>query len=147
MKATVKNIFVEGAIAPEKIAQSIAAHQPKTGIGGHCLFLGQVRADEVAGKTVTAIDFSAQREMANQVCHQIKEKAFAKYPIHCMHIYHSIGTVKTGELCFFVFVSAAHRTDLAQALDEIVQQIKAEAPIFGKEIFDDQSHQWKENKY
>ncbi|MEL0262022.1 MAG: molybdenum cofactor biosynthesis protein MoaE, partial [Flavobacteriaceae bacterium] len=29
----------------------------------------------------------------------------------------------------------------------IVQQIKAEAPIFGKEIFDDQFHQWKENKY
>ena len=33
MKKSIKNIFVEGAITPEKIAKSIAAHQSKTGIG------------------------------------------------------------------------------------------------------------------
>lgn len=142
----VKNIFVQGAISPDKIARSIEAHQSKHGIGGHCIFLGQVRADQIEGKAVTSIEFTAQEEMANQICHDIKERAFERYPIHCMHIYHSLGEVKTGELCFFVFVSAAHRTDLYQALEEIVNDIKANAPIFGKELFDDQTFQWKENK-
>jgi molybdopterin synthase catalytic subunit len=42
-----KNSFIEGAISPEKIATSIAHHQHKTNIGGHSIFLGQVRADEI----------------------------------------------------------------------------------------------------
>jgi len=146
MKKSIKNIFVEGAITPEKIAKSIAAHQSKTGIGAHDIFLGQVRADEIDGKMVQAIEFSAQKEMANQICHDIKSEIFDKYPIYCMHIYHSIGWVKAGEICIFAFVSAVHRTTVFNALQEVVDKIKAKVPIFGKEIFEDKSHQWKENK-
>ena len=146
MKKSIKNIFVEGAITPEKIAKSIAAHQSKTGIGAHDIFLGQVRADEIDGKMVQAIEFSAQKEMANQICHDIKSEIFDKYPIYCMHIYHSIGWVKAGEICIFAFVSATHRTTVFNALQEVVNKIKAKVPIFGKEIFEDKSHQWKENK-
>ena len=51
-----KKALVVGAISPEKIATSIAHHQVKTNIGGHAIFLGQVRADEIDGKTVKAID-------------------------------------------------------------------------------------------
>ena len=36
---TPKNIFVQGAISPEKIATSIANHSTKTEIGGHSIFL------------------------------------------------------------------------------------------------------------
>lgn len=146
MKKSIKNIFVEGAITPEKIAKSIAAHQSKTGIGAHDIFLGQVRADEIDGKMVQAIEFSAQKEMANQICHDIKSEIFDKYPIYCMHIYHSIGSVKAGEICIFAFVSAVHRTTVFNALQEVVNKIKAKVPIFGKEIFEDKSHQWKQNK-
>lgn len=142
----VKNIFVEGAIAPSKIAESIAAHQSKTGIGAHDIFLGQVRADQVDGKTVTAIEFSAQQEMANQVCHDLREEVFAKFSLSCLHIYHSVGKVKAGELCIFVFVSAAHRTTVFEALPYLVNAIKAKVPIFGKELFEDDTHQWKVNQ-
>ncbi len=145
MKDTIKDIFVKGGISPEKIAKLIAAHQSKTGIGAHDIFLGQVRADQVAGKTVRAIEFTAQRDMANKICHDIKEQTFEKHPIHCMHIYHSIGEVKAGEICIFVFVSAAHRTAVFKALQEVVNNIKANVPIFGKELFEDDSHQWKKN--
>jgi len=33
-----------------------------------------------------------------------------------------------------------------EALPIIVNEIKAKLPIFGKEIFDDQTHQWKINQ-
>ncbi len=145
MKDTVKNIFIEGGISPEKISNSILSHQSKTEIGAHDIFLGQVRADKVQGKTVRAIDFTAQTEMANEICHQIKEATFKKYPITCMHIYHSLGKVLAGEICIFVFVSAAHREAVFKALQEVVDEIKANVPIFGKELFDDSTHQWKEN--
>jgi molybdopterin synthase catalytic subunit len=63
-----------------------------------------------------------------------------------MHIYHSIGTVKTGEICLFVFVSSPHRAIVFKALEFIVEKIKAQVPVFGKEIFEDETHQWKCNK-
>ena len=141
-----KNVFVQGPITPEKIANSIAHHQVKTNIGGHDIFLGQVRADEVDCKTVKAIDYSAYEDMANQAMHDIREAAFEKFNLTCMHIYHSIGKVKAGEICLFVFTSSAHRKECFDATRFIVEEIKANAPIFGKEVFEDETHVWKENK-
>lgn len=141
-----KNIFVDGAIPPEKIANSIAHHQVKTNIGGHNIFLGQVRADEIDGKLVSAIEYTAYEDMANQTVHEIREAAFAKFNLTCMHIYHSLGKVKAGELCLFVFTSSAHREDCFAATRFIVEEIKANAPIFGKEILGDEAHVWKENR-
>ena len=144
-KKKIKNVFRDGAITSEMIGKSIAAHQPKTDIGAHEIFLGQVRADVIDSKTVSAIEYSAHEEMANQVLHDIREEAFSKFDLSCMHIYHSLGTVKTGEICLFVFVSSAHRLPVRKALEFLVEEIKAKAPIFGKEIFEDKTHQWKVN--
>jgi len=57
-----KNIFVEGAITPAFIAACIGEHSHKTEIGGHSIFLGQVRADEARGGKVSAIEYSAYPE-------------------------------------------------------------------------------------
>ena len=141
-----KNVFVQGAIPPEKIASSVANHQSKTNIGAHSIFLGQIRADEVEGKIVTAIDYTAYEEMAEKVFHEIREAAFAKFDITCAHVYHSLGKVKVGELCLFVFTSSAHRKIAIEATNFFVEEIKAKVPVFSKEIFEDETHQWKVNK-
>lgn len=140
-----KNVFVQGAISSEFIARSIAKHQSKTNIGAHNIFLGQVRADVVDGKAVKAIVYSAYEEMANTKFHEIREAAFEKFDLTCMHIYHSLGTVNSGEVCLFVFVSSPRRKNLFEALEFIVEEIKAKVPVFGKEIFEDSTHQWKVN--
>jgi molybdopterin synthase catalytic subunit len=147
-----KDIFVPGAIAPSFIGESIAKHQTKTDIGGHSIFLGQVRADEINGKNVVAIEYTAYKEMALEKMHEIREAIFAKYPLTCMHVYHSMGRVAAGEICLFVFTSSAHRKAAIDACSETVEKIKGELPIWGKEIFSAtpgetiETHQWKENK-
>lgn len=140
-----KNVFVQGPISSDFIGTSIAKHQTKTSIGAHNIFLGQVRADQIDGKTVTAIDYTAYEEMANQKFYEIREATFAKFDLTCMHIYHSLGTVKSGEVCLFVFVSSSRRKMVFEALEYVVEAIKADVPVFGKEIFEDQTHQWKQN--
>ena len=145
---TIKNkskCFVEGAISAEFIGNSIAKHQTKTSIGAHNIFLGQVRADEIDGKTVAAIDYSAYEEMAEQNFHDIREAAFEKYDLTCLHIYHSLGNVKAGEICLFVFVSAPRRKVVYEALNYLVEEIKEKVAIFGKEIFEDETYTWKKN--
>ncbi len=141
----VRQTFVQGAIPPEFIANSIAKHQSKTQIGAHDIFLGQVRADTIDGKTVGAIEYTAYEEMANLKFHEIKESTFEKFEISCMHIYHSLGRVNVGEICLFVFVSSPHRRTAFDALQFAVEAIKAEVPVFGKELFEDDSYQWKVN--
>ena len=141
----IKNVFVQGAISPDFIAQSIAKHQVKTQIGAHDIFLGQVRADIIDGKEVVAIEYSAYEEMANKQFHEIREEALERFDLKCMHIYHSLGRVNTGEICLFVFVSSSHRITVFEALQFVVEEIKQKVPVFGKELFDGDSYQWKVN--
>lgn len=141
-----KKVFVEGAISPAFVADSIAKHSTKLDIGAHSIFLGQVRADEIDGKTVMAIDYSAYTEMAEAKFHEIREAAFAQFSLTCMHLYHSLGRVAAGEMSLFVFTSSQHRKDAIEACSYLVERIKAEVPVWGKEVFEDESYAWKENK-
>ncbi|RZJ73026.1 molybdenum cofactor biosynthesis protein MoaE [Flavobacterium sp.] len=145
MEKPVKNIFVQGAIHPAFIAESIAKHATRTNIGAHSIFLGQIRADEIDGKTVSAIDYTTYQEMALQKMHEIREEIFADFDLTCMHIHHSLGTVKVGEICLFVFTSSKHRKMAIEACNKVVERIKSELPVWGRELFADETFQWKTN--
>ena len=141
-----KNIFKDGSISPAFIGERIAGHSSRTDIGANSIFLGQVRADEIDGKIVAAIDYTTYTEMALEKMNGIREAIFAKYELTCMHVYHSLGKVVVGEICLFVFTSSKHRKMAIEACEETVELIKKELPVWGKELFEDDSHQWKENK-
>jgi len=143
----IKKALVQGAIPPERIAQAISQHQSKTEIGAHSIFLGQVRADVVDGKIVQAIDYSAYEDMAEKEIHRIREHAFSRFKLTCVHIYHSLGKVEVGEVCLFIFTSSPHRKGATDACQYILESVKSKVPIFGKECFEDESYQWKENRY
>jgi molybdopterin synthase catalytic subunit len=141
-----KNFFVEGPVNPSLIADSIAKHSTKKNIGAHDVFLGQVREDMIDGKPVQAIEYSAYKEMAEKELERIREDIIMKYNLTCAHVLHSIGIVKTGEISLYVLVSSPHRQASFDACQEMVNLIKKEVPIFGKEILEDGSFAWKENK-
>ncbi|WP_179343685.1 molybdenum cofactor biosynthesis protein MoaE [Winogradskyella ursingii] len=141
-----KTVFIQGEITSEFIANSIAKHQTKTEIGAHNIFLGQVRKDTVKDEVVSAIEFTCYQDMAEQKLDEIREETFDKYNLTCMHIYHSLGKVNVGEVCIFVFVSAPHRPQVYEATEYIVNRVKSEVPIFGKELFETGAYQWKKNK-
>ena len=138
-----KNIFVQGPIASSFIADSIQKHSTKTDIGGHSIFLGQVRADKIGGQEVASIEYTAYEDMVLEKMYTIREEIFSKYDLTCMHVYHSLGIVKAGEMSLFVFTSSAHRKAAIDACEETVERIKAELPIWGKELLSDETYQWK----
>ena len=140
-----KTVFKDGPISPEFIGTAIAKHSTKQDIGAHSLFLGQVRNDILDGKEVQAIEYTAYVDMAEDVFHQIREDAFEKFNLTCMHIYHSLGIVRSGEISLFIFTSSKHRKDAIEACSYLVERIKKEAPVWGKELFQDQEYKWKSN--
>jgi len=149
----VKDIFVDGPIDSAFIATSIAKHATRMDIGAHEIFLGQVRADAVAraddrppATTVSAIEYTAYRPMALERMTAIREEAFTKWPsMTCLHVHHSLGVIPAGQLCFMVFASAPHRVAAREAVAWVVDRIKAELPIFGREVLSDSTHLWKTN--
>lgn len=137
-----KSFFINGPINPQFIADQIANHSAKHEIGGHAIFLGQVRADEHKGNKVESIEYTAYREMADNEINKIRENAFSKRPINCLHIFHSLGQVKVGDISLFIFVSAAHRNEAINGMQEIVEDLKYKVPIWKQEIFQDQTKRW-----
>lgn len=141
----IHKIFIEGPVTTSFIADSIAKHSTKTNIGAHSIFLGQVRNDRIGENEVAAIEYTTYRDMAEEKFHEIREDAFKNFSIICMHIYHSLGRVGAGEINLFVFTSAVHRKDAIDACEAIVERIKKEVPVWGKEIFTNENSQWKIN--
>ncbi|MEL6557722.1 MAG: molybdenum cofactor biosynthesis protein MoaE [Bacteroidota bacterium] len=146
MKQEIKNHFINGPISSDFIADAIKKHQVNTAIGAFDIFLGQVRQDEIDGKVVTGIEFSAYEEMANKELIKLKEESLEKFDLIEAHIYHSLGSIPTGEVCFFVFTSSGHRPAAFAATQHMVNEIKKRVPIFGKEMLEDNTHEWKVNR-
>lgn len=142
----IKNHFINGPISSEFIANAIKKHQENTAIGAFDIFLGQVREDEIDGKVVTNIEFSAYEEMANKELIKLKQEILDKFELIEVHVYHSLGIIPVGEVCFFVFTSSGHRPAAFAATQHMVNEIKKRIPIFGKELLEDNTHEWKVNR-
>lgn len=140
-----KSIFIQGPISAGIIADSIQRHSSKSNIGAHNIFLGQVRNDIIGDQEVCAIEYTSYELMAIKKMEEIREDIFKKYDLICMHVLHSLGKIHVGEICLFVFASSKHRKMANDACQDMVEQIKNELPIWGREIFNDGNYKWKEN--
>lgn len=139
-----ENYLISGPVTPGLISELVEKMGRKTDSGGHMIFLGQVRADEIDGKRVKAIEYSAYSEMVNLAAEKIKKTILTEFrDVKSIDIIHSTGTVKAGEISLLVIVSAGHRQQAMDACNKAVEIIKADLPVWKKEIFEDDSHIWK----
>jgi molybdopterin synthase catalytic subunit len=138
--------LIEGPITQEVISNLIIKLGEKTDSGGHSLFLGQVRADKIKDRTVVAIEYSSYESMVKVEAEEIKKAILSEFDdVRTIYIVHSNGKVKAGEISLLVLVSAGHRNQAIEACSKAVDLIKEKLPIWKKEIFDDQSKEWKQN--
>jgi molybdopterin synthase catalytic subunit len=138
--------LIDGPLPPGVISDVVANAGNDTGSGAHSLFVGQVRRDLVDGKFVKAIEYSAYEEMVMSEADKIKKSILSEFDdVRKIEILHSRGTVNAGEISLVVLVSAGHRNDAIKACSKTVELIKQKLPIWKKEIFEDNSEQWKEN--
>jgi len=140
------NLFTKGPINPSTITDALILLSSNRENGAHEIFLGQVRADQINGNSVVAIEYSAFEDMVEEQLKKITDQIFDQFPIRSLHICHSLGLVPAGGISLFVLISAPHRQSAFNATHLFVDRLKTELPIWGKEIFDNQDHQWKINR-
>lgn len=141
------NILVNGPITQSEISSLISSIGNKIDAGGHSIFIGQVRADIIKGKRVRAIEYSAYENMVKKEADGIKKQIASEFnDVKSIDILHSAGIVLAGEISLFVIISAGHRNHAIQACSKLVEMIKERLPIWKKEIFEDNTHEWKQEK-
>ena len=142
-----KTYLVKGPVTAIIIGEYLESLSSLTNCGGHTTFMGQVRNDEMDGKKVSAIEYSAYEALVEKEAKRIMEvtkEAFSD--VVNIEILHATGIVKTGEISLFVMVAAGHRDQAFRACRHVVEMIKIHYPVWKKEIFEDQSHRWRENE-
>jgi molybdopterin synthase catalytic subunit len=139
-----ENYLTEGPVSHELIFRLIEKMNGQINAGGHSMFLGQVRADEVNGRRVKAIEYSAYIELVTVEAEKIKKAVLSEFSdAVSIEIIHSTGIVNAGQISLLVVVSAGHRLHAMKACSKTVELIKENLPVWKKEIYDDDTHMWK----
>lgn len=139
-----RNYLVNGPISGDLITSLLGKLGEETNSGGHSFFLGQVRADRIDGKIVKAIQYSAYEGMIEAEADKIKESVMGTFDdVRSMYIAHSTGIVNAGQISLLVVVSAGHRKQAMEACSKAVELIKERLPVWKKEIFEDNTYNWK----
>jgi molybdopterin synthase catalytic subunit len=102
-------------------------------VGAICTFQGTVRA-EGSEDPLVALEYSAYEEMALREMERVRAEALAKFPVIEVFLVHRLGRLAVGEVSVAVVVSAAHRDAAFAACRYSIDEIKAKAPIWKKEI-------------
>jgi molybdopterin synthase catalytic subunit len=138
--------LINSPIFPEIVSTYLAKLGNRMDTGGHSIFLGQVRDDIIGGKRVVAIEYSAYEPMLNSEADKIIDEIQKQFDdVLSLVILHSTGLVRSGEISLMVLVSAGHRDHAFGACHLAVELIKERLPVWKKEIFEDDSHHWREN--
>lgn len=105
------------------------------GAGGIATFTGVVRRRS-RGRTVERLEYEAYRGMAEAKLAEIARALEAKHGAR-LAILHRVGTLAVGEVAVVIAAAAPHREAAFAACRDAIERLKAEAPIWKKEIGDD----------
>lgn len=93
-------------------------------------------------REVARLDYEAYREMAEARIVAILEQCIARHGLLGAAAEHRVGPVALGEPAVVVAVSAGHREEAFEGAREAIDRIKAEAPIWKREVTASGERSW-----
>jgi molybdopterin synthase catalytic subunit len=106
------------------------------------IFLGIPRSAPEDGQ-VKELEYEAYVSMAEKIIKEIIKEAKEKFKVKKVIVHHRTGVVPVGIPSFLVAVWAGHRQEAFDACRYIVDEVKARAPIWKKEVFKTGEESWK----
>ncbi|MGN9846639.1 molybdenum cofactor biosynthesis protein MoaE [Nonomuraea sp. H19] len=108
--------------------------------GGTAIFVGTVREQD-HGKPVTRLSYSAHPS-AEAELRQVAEKVAADFPVTAMAAVHRVGDLDLGDTAVVVAVAAPHRDEAFKAARRLIDDLKAQVPIWKHQVFADGATEW-----
>lgn len=112
--------------------------------GAIVLFSGEVRGLN-QGKDVDYLEYEAHERMAQPVFEAIITQAKTQWRLNEVVCLHRVGKLDISDCAVLIITTSAHRADAYAANRYIIDRVKAEAPIWKKEVYKDGSHDWGSN--
>lgn len=110
--------------------------------GAVATFVGTVRDhDPSVTGTVVALEYSAHPD-APAVLRAIAERAAADDDVLGLAVTHRTGRLGVGETAIVAAVSTAHRAAAFDVCRALVETVKAELPVWKREVLADGTHHW-----
>jgi len=106
--------------------------------GALCLFVGVVR-NENRGRSVVRLEYQAYEEMALPLMQQIARETRERFPVTAVRLVHRLGSLAIGEASVAVAVASPHRAEAFAACRFAIDTLKAQVPIWKKELYADGS--------
>jgi MoaE-MoaD fusion protein len=94
---------------------------------------GAIVIFEGVTREVEALEYEAYAEMASERIAAIADAAEARHGLCAVAVAHRVGRVPLSEPSVLVAVSAPHRGEAFAGAREIIDRVKAEAPIWKRE--------------
>jgi molybdopterin synthase catalytic subunit len=111
--------------------------------GGIDVFLGTTRAETHAdGRELVALDYEAYAEMAVKQMRELAGRARLRWPVVRLAMLHRTGRVGLAEPSVVIAVSTPHRADAFEACRWLIDALKAEVPVWKREVWADGSGTW-----
>ena len=106
------------------------------GAGAIAVFVGVVRNKNM-GKEVEHLYYEVAEDLAEKILRNITLDIIEKYGLYYAAAYHYKGLRRIGETTMIVLVAASSRREAYPALEELVDRIKREVPIWKQEYYAD----------
>jgi molybdopterin synthase catalytic subunit len=104
------------------------------GAGAVVLFDGVVRGTE-EDRPIQALDYDVYDPMATRQLTQLAESLCKQHGLVAVRVEHSRGRVPVGRCSFRLQIAAKHRKQAIQAMDEFIDRLKQDVPIWKKAVF------------
>jgi molybdopterin converting factor subunit 1 len=124
---------VDRPLRLEEVIDAVSA----PGLGGIVTFTGTVR-DQSRGRRVLRLEYEAYAAMAERVLARIGEELAREHGA-AIAIVHRVGVLAPGEAAVVIACAAPHRAPAFRACEACIERLKADAPIWKREVFDDGS--------
>lgn len=116
-------------------------HNPKS--GAIVLFTGETR-DYNKDKKVKYLEYESHVEMADTVIEEILHEAITRWNLNKAFCIHRLGIVEPAQSAVVVITSSPHRKVAYEANQFIIDSVKKNAPIWKKEVYENETTSWKE---
>ena len=109
------------------------------GAGAWLMFEGIVRGTE-GGAAIEALEYQTYEPMAQQMLDQIARDVAARHGLIAIMVQHSRGMVCVGECSFRLLIQSAHRKPALAAMDEFIDRLKRDVPIWKSAVIGGAAH-------
>jgi len=128
----------DGPLLTRDVINAAALIQDIAGAGDGAIatFIGVVR-DNDGGQRVRGLEYEAHEPMAESEIAKLVAEALRRWQITNVRVQHRLGRLLVGDVSVVIVVAAAHRAPALDSCHWLIDTLKAQVPIFKKELYED----------